>query len=59
MMCDYEFSPYRQYVQFNDLIFESEEMLQKAETSISTKVNTTSLSYIHGDYVPFKSESML
>lgn len=50
-------SPYRRYVQFSDLVFDTE--LDSAQYSINTKVETQPYSWGHGSYVPFKEEQLL
>lgn len=45
----------RRYVQFNDLVIDNYDMLSDySPSNVSTKVNTTELSYGNGSYVPFK-----
>lgn len=45
----------RRYVQFNDLVIDKYDMLRDYSASdVSTKLNTTELSYGNGSYVAFK-----
>lgn len=46
----------RHYLQFNDLVFDSYDMISEDDTDVSFKTNSTSYTYIHGSYMPFKSE---
>lgn len=50
----------RRYVQYNDLPFDSYEMLRSwDDTSVKFKQDSSSYSFRHGSYVAFKSETML
>lgn len=49
------FNPVRQYVQFNDLVFDSTDVISEASYKQSTKTETEEYSYGHGNYVNFKS----
>lgn len=49
----------RRYVQFNDLVIDGYDMIKETNSSVSTKQNTETLPYTHGDYVPFKHNYML
>lgn len=50
----------RRYVQYNDLPFDSYEMLKSwDDTTVKFKQDSSSYTFKHGSYVAFKSESML
>lgn len=49
----------RRYVQFNNLVIDGYDMISDASTSNSTKIDTQTYSYRHGDYVAFKKPYML
>lgn len=49
----------RQYVQYNDLVFDDAEMISADDFSVSFKDNATEYSYGHGSYAPMKSQTGL
>lgn len=49
------YNPTRRYVQFNDLVIDSFDMISSAEYKQSTKTETQEYSFGHGSYVNFKA----
>lgn len=49
----------RRYIQFNDLVIDTYEMLDSASYSVSTKTSGQSYSYANGDYVVYNQETQL
>lgn len=49
------YNPVRRYVQFNDLVIDSFDMISSAEYKQNTKTETEEYSFGHGSYVNFKS----
>ena len=47
--------PIRRYVQFNDLVIDSADMLSSASYKQNSKTESEEYSYGHGSYVNFKS----
>lgn len=48
----------RNYLQFNDLVFDDYYMIEESDSSTSFKVTDHSYTFGHGSYVPFKSKGM-
>lgn len=49
----------KRYIQFNDLVFDSVDMISADDLTVSTKRNETEYTYRHGSYVPHKSRYFL
>lgn len=54
--CNLDYNPYRKFVQFGDLVFDSETIIENAKYSVNTKTKSTSYSWRNGAYVGFKGE---
>lgn len=50
-----KYNPVRRYVQFNDIVIDSFDMLSSVDYSQNTKTDTEEYSFGHGSYVDFKS----
>ena len=48
----------RHYVQFNELVFDSSEMVSESDSSTSFKSNTHDYTFRHGSYAPMKHKSV-
>ncbi len=46
----------RRYIQFNELVFDSSDMIADYDSEVSFKGESTEYSYGHGSYRPFKRE---
>lgn len=53
-----EFSPYKTLIQFNDLVFDSYDMISNAEIRIGTKQEGEEYQYGHGSYTNFLSDEL-
>lgn len=51
-----DYNPIRKYVQFNDWVFDSYDVLEKADYKIGTKTQTHEYSYGHGSYLAAKGK---
>ena len=49
----------KQYIQFNDLVFDHVGMLTADDASVSFKRNETAYTFKHGDYNPHKTKTVL
>ena len=49
----------RQYIQFNDLVFDHVDMITADDASVSFKRNETAYTFKHGDYSPHKQRTVL
>lgn len=49
----------KQYIQFNDLVFDHVDMLTADDASVSFKRNETAYTFKHGDYNPHRSRQVL
>lgn len=49
----------KQYIQFNDLVFDHVDMLTPDDASVSFKRFETAYTFKHGDYAPHKSRSVI
>lgn len=49
----------KRYLQFNDLVFDSYDMISSYDADVSFKSNTTEYSYGHGSYAPLKNPYMM
>lgn len=49
----------KRYVQFNDLVFDTVDMLSSDDLTISFKRKDTEYTYRHGSYVPHRTRGML
>lgn len=49
----------KQYIQFNDLVFDHVDMITADDASVSFKRNETPYTFKHGDYVPHKSRHVI
>ena len=48
----------KRYLQFNDLVFDGYDMISDFDESVSYKGTSTSYSFRHGSYAPFKNSYM-
>lgn len=58
MNCYDTFNPMKRFVQFNDIVFDSFDMVTSSELKVSTKTKTQEYSYGHGSYVKFPRPSL-
>lgn len=49
----------KRYIQFNDLVFDSVDMLSSDDLTVSFKRKDTEYTYKHGSYVPHRTRGML
>ena len=49
----------RHYLQFRDLVFDQYDMVSEDDASSSFRQYSSSYSFTHGDYVPFKTSSVI
>lgn len=57
MICNYEYNPYRTYIQFGDLVFDYDGIYDSAKYSQDTKTETTDYSWRNGSYVSIKKDN--